>query len=92
MESAVNDVLAWSWIWVSGIPLPLVMTFVSELAMLKNGSSRQPVPVAVTGIAFVGDGGFIESGMADATDLSDKKTGLFLIGTPTGSSNRGASR
>lgn len=78
---------------MSGIPLPLVMTFLSELAMLKKGSSRQPDPVAATGIVFVGDGGFVESGMADATDRSDKKNGLFLIGTPTaGSSKRGTSR
>jgi len=69
------------------------MAFVSDLEILKNDSLLQAAPEAETGISLSGDGGFIENGMEDATDLSDKRTGLFLIGTPTaGSSNRGTSR
>jgi hypothetical protein len=65
---------------------------ISDLDLFKTGSLLKPDPRAETDIPVGVDGGFMEMAIPDGTDLSDKKTGLFLMGTPAaGSPNRSPS-
>jgi hypothetical protein len=65
---------------------------ISDFDLFKKGSLLQPAPAAEADIPVELDEGFINSGIAEGTDLSDNKNGLFLIGTSaTGSPNRSPS-
>jgi hypothetical protein len=65
----------------------------SDTDLFKKVSLLHPASATETAIPVAGDDGLIEGGIPDGSNLSDNKTGLFLMGTPTaGSSNRGPSR